>query len=91
MENKLSISKGAWWACCKKATPHFVFAGEEGTTICAMLKEDDFGHLIPIQEVVDNAKLIEDAGNTYHKCGMLPSELLKCVEDLKKLLEEKQS
>lgn len=36
---------------------------------------------------IANATLIADAGNTYQKCGKLPSELLAIIDELKTALE----
>ena len=39
-------------------------------------------------EVIANAKLIIDAGNTAQKCGLLPSQLLAEVEELRQWKKE---
>lgn len=49
---------------------------------------DDFGdhNGYTLEQRMADAKLIADAGNTIQKCGMMPSELLSEVENLKQQL-----
>jgi hypothetical protein len=42
--------------------------------------------MITYNEAKSNALLIADAGNTAQKCGLLPSELLKQRDELKRAL-----
>ena len=86
----LGITKGEWWPCCKETRPHFIFVGEEEGTICGIHhndpSEDNYDPLqrdIPTTERIANALLIADAGNTAQKCGLLPSELLRQMDELK--------
>ena len=37
---------------------------------------------------LDNARLLMDALNTRHKCGLSPRELLEAVRDIRSLLEQ---
>ncbi len=47
----------------------------------------DYHSSIAKSEVIENAKLIADAGNTANKCGLLPSELLAQRDELLSALE----
>ena len=88
----LGITKGEWHACCNKEgeKSHYVYSGEGEVTVCAMLSNDpydkkefsDMEGILKISERQANAKLIQDAGNTTNRCGLLPSELLDRVNKL---------
>lgn len=56
-----SYTKGKWFACCKSAKPHFLFANNGETTICGFHQSQDDGTDLPLEEVQANAKLIEKA------------------------------
>lgn len=92
--NKLKITTGEWWPCCADTTPYFVFAGED-STVCAMYSnEGEDARYEPLEGIVTmeerrgHAKLITDAGNTYQKCGLLPSELLEQRDELLQTLKQ---
>lgn len=79
--NKLKITTGLWiiepdnnWECA-------VNIGEEGKECnhhINLINNDIEGW----EEMHANASLIADAGNTYQKCGLLPSELLEQRDEL---------
>jgi hypothetical protein len=55
-------TKGKWWSCCIKTTPHYVFsAGGDDTVICAFSKRQDMRDELPDEEFRANALLISKA------------------------------
>ncbi len=86
--SKLKITEGEWYSLEKgKSTGWSVQIKHDGQ-LCEIFNKD-------------HAELIADAGNTYQKCGLLPSELLEKVklsglganflsDDIKKLQQENQ-
>jgi hypothetical protein len=55
-------TKGKWWSCCIKTTPHYVFsAGGDNTVICAFSKKQDMRDELPDEEFRANALLISKA------------------------------
>ena len=86
--NKLDINIGIWKnngihvvsERLKDNMPHYP---GPGTIVC---KIPPYWHNKVRWE--DNAKLICDAGNTYQKCGLLPSELLKQRDELLQTLQQ---
>lgn len=70
MKKKLEFrgTQGRWFACCKKYTPHFLFANEGETTICGFHQSQDDGINLPIEEVQANARLIESSKDLLDIC-----------------------
>lgn len=58
---EIKHTKGTWWACCTKSTPHYVFANEGERTICAMIQKQEMGEDLTAEEMQANAKLIAAA------------------------------
>jgi len=79
----LGITKGEW-----EVSP-------DNNWECAVLTGNDDHHIEVFNSDIDgweemhaNATLICDAGNTYQRCGLLPSEQLKQNEELREALKE---
>ena len=77
----LKITKGEWRQCCEDTKPHFVFAGED-QTICSLFSNEKGTKnyepregIVTAKERIANAALIADAGNTYQRTGLLPSQM----------------
>jgi len=85
----LKITKGEWYPDSNK---QIVFSdqGEKDVVICEIDRPIHDCDNKTKEESENAAVLISDAGNTYQKCGLLPSELLKqrdeLLEALKKLV-----
>jgi hypothetical protein len=89
-------TKGNWWSCCIKKTPHYVFAAEGETTICGFYKKQYLRDDLSDEELRANALLISKSPeilemlsfwvNQYegHGC-FLTSEL---IEKSKQLIKE---
>ncbi len=54
-------TKGKWWSCCIKTTPHYIFTIEGETTICGFYKKQDMRDYLPDEELRANALLISKA------------------------------
>lgn len=54
-------TKGKWWSCCIKKTPHYIFTAEGETTICGFYKKQDMRDDLPDEELRANALLISKA------------------------------
>lgn len=80
METK--ITKGDWIANKRNAIGDIIIWAN-GTPRIAVLPLRDVSY----NEQEANAKLIEDAGTTANKCGLLPSEILKQRDELLEVLE----
>lgn len=53
-------TKGKWFACCMKNTPHFIFANEGDVTICKPYQKQDLTNLSD-EEFRSNVLLISKA------------------------------
>lgn len=85
----LNITKGVWRSCCLQYRPHFLFAGKEGyVTVCGFYQKQEMVEDLSDDEVIANATLIQDAGNTYQKSPILPSQLLEQRDVLLEMLKE---
>lgn len=75
--NKHGISEGDW--------TYVDYAGYLNLQLSPMYGSPDIldANEIPREEAEANARLCVDAGNTYQKCGLLPSELLRERDDLR--------
>jgi hypothetical protein len=94
--NKLKITTGEWIKrlaftpdeneCIEVKNSELVTIGvgeETGRSYKAVAL---FGHTSK-PEVHANADLMVDAGNTYQKCGLMPSELLEALKNTRKYLD----
>lgn len=68
-------TKGKWYACCIKDTPHFIFGEKSGLTICKPYMEQEIGDDLYLDEYRANALLISKA-----------PELLEMLDDVKHYL-----
>lgn len=65
-------TKGKWWSCCIKKTPHYIFTAEGETTICGFYKKQEMRDDLPDEELRANALLISKA-----------PEMLEMLKDIK--------
>ena len=94
MSNKLPITRGRW--IVKKSESKNAF-NVVGTAMGGTYKIARCPYLVvPNNEVINereqkeanaNATLMADAGTTYNKCGLLPSDMLTQNEELIKGIE----
>lgn len=82
-ENRLHITAGEWEYNNNNTEDYFdIESTHRIASICAAEETE-----VSREEHEANAILIVDAGNTYNKCGLLPSELLKQGDELREVLE----
>jgi len=85
---ELGITKGEWIVDHNRIPNGFNELAEQIAITCETKDEDEWCVACVFTDITDegdeeknNAILIADAGNTAHKCGLLPSELLQQRDD----------
>jgi len=86
-------TKGKWFSCCLKTTPHFVFSENGETTICIPIKKQEMSQDLSDEQFRSNALLISKAPEMLEFIVSLLSESEDIVHDeikkqAKQLIEE---
>lgn len=88
---ELKITKGEWTSIFRNK--HDCGIRSDKGFICLMIMpshypNQDVRYDEELEECRHDAELIADAGNTYQKCDLLPSELLQQRDELLEALKE---
>lgn len=90
-------TKGKWFACCMKNTPHFIFANEGDVTICKPYQKQDLTNLsdeefrantLLISKAPKMLELITDMYNKYENQGISSLTFHEHMNKAKQLIKE---